>query len=41
MFDEGEKQGAVYSRSGKAKNFLVVDLRENFSDLGSGGRKKK
>ena len=40
MFDEGEEQGAVYSRSGKTRIFLLVDLRGFFSDLGSGGRKK-
>ena len=27
--------------TGKARIFLLVDLREFFSDLGSGGRKKK
>ena len=26
---------------GKARIFLLVDLREKFSDLGSGGRRKK
>ena len=37
-WDDSILEGAMAGK--KARIFLLVDLRENFSDLGLGGRKK-
>ena len=38
--DQNVRTRTQYTQTGKARFFLLVDLRESFSDLGSGGQKK-